>query len=120
MQDGQPRIWLDSTSFPRIAHAAFDPIRQQGVAHPAVTIRLLETISQLGPVARREEDRESLLLQAQLVLETGLPGAPTGHDGEVIRGRYEQACRSVGLAGTGAACDAAMGGGQRHAGGESS
>lgn len=120
VDDGLVRIWLDSTSFPRIAHAAFDPIRQQGVAHPTVTIRLLETIGQLGPVARREEDRENLLLQAQLVLETGLPGAPTEHDGEIIRARYERTCRSIGLAGSVPGCDAATDGRPRHAGGESS
>ena len=120
VDEGQVRIWLDSTSFPRIAHAAFDPIRQQSVSHPAVTIRLLETISQIAPVARREEDRENLLLQAQLMLETGLPGAPTGYDGEIIRARYAQACRSIGLEGTARGCDAATDGRQRHAGGESS
>jgi uncharacterized membrane protein len=47
--------------------AAFNMIRQNAQAIPAVSIHLLETLATIGAQTHRETDRRALLRQARLV-----------------------------------------------------
>ena len=93
--------WHDATStlrlqvrpllFSRLIRQSFDQIRQAAAATPAVSLRLLDTLGRLAPIARNEIDRLTLLEQADAVWETATSTNPAGID----RQDLERAWRSA-------------------------
>jgi len=66
-QKNRLRIICKTFSFDRMVDAAFNMIRQNAQAIPAVSIHLLETLATIGAQTHRETDRRALLRQARLV-----------------------------------------------------
>ncbi len=69
-QDGQLRVIADRVTFGEALAAAFNQIRQNAADAPPVGVRLLEGLESLGRKARRESDRQAILEQAQMILDT--------------------------------------------------
>ena len=61
------RVITLPVSLDSMIDCAFNQIRQNGISHPAVSIRMLETIAAIAPHVRRENDRNSLLRHAEMI-----------------------------------------------------
>lgn len=83
-------------SFADVTDSAFDKIRQSGHDNPAVLIRLLESVTLLGPQMRTEEQRWALRSQADMVWEGAVRDIQTGGDLADIRRRYDEALAALG------------------------
>lgn len=84
---GKIRIIARGTTFPGMADAAFHQVRQYGAKSVAVCIYLLETLANIAGNIRREEDRESLLKHAGLILEDARKTIGNPSDLEAIEAR---------------------------------
>lgn len=65
---GRLRVIADGTTFPEMADAAFNQIRQYGRSSVSVLLRLLDTITAVSEHVRREEDRTCLRQHVDKVL----------------------------------------------------
>jgi uncharacterized membrane protein len=64
---GQLRVLARPLTFRELSNTAFDQIRLYGAQNPEIAVRLLDTIAELAPHLRREDDCEALLKHAQLI-----------------------------------------------------
>lgn len=89
--DEQDRLRLIAcaVSFPLIAHAAFDQIRQHARSSTAVTIRLLETIATVAEFAHRAEDRAALQSHAEMINRAACEGLSESEDRRVVAEHYQ-------------------------------
>lgn len=69
-EHGAPRVVAPRDGFVELLHQAFDPVRAHAAGSPEVGVRLLEVLSRLARVVRRDEDRAAVVRQAGLVSET--------------------------------------------------
>ena len=69
-QDGKARVLADRASLSGMLEAAFNPIRQAGAGHPAILIRMVETIGELKAVAAGPGERSALASQLARIAET--------------------------------------------------
>ena len=95
--DAAGRLCLVEVPFPResLVNLAFNQIREQGVGHTAVIVRLLAT---LGAVAQRSSDPQlnSLLLQhAKLALESYRQQSHNAHDLNTVHLAYRGVVASI-------------------------
>lgn len=93
---GTVRVIDRYLSFTDVTDSAFDKIRQAGSDNPAVLIRLLESVTLLGPQMRTEEQRWALRSQADMVWEGAVRDIQTGGDLADIRRRYDEALAALG------------------------
>ncbi len=93
--EDQLRVVAPLVSFPDIADAAFNQIRQYARSSAAVTIRLLEAITTIAVAAQRPEDRVALQLHADMIVRSAREGLPEEEDRRVAEGRYDDACRAL-------------------------
>ena len=70
---------------------AFNQIRQNGCSHPAVSIRMLETIAAIAPHVRRENDRTSLLRHVEMIHRGAIEFTDEEEDQKDIHDRYQKA-----------------------------
>ncbi len=84
---GQLRLVLDQTRFPGLVDAAFNQIRQNAADHPAVLIRLLETLAVLARHTRLPEQRRVLRRHAVMAHRAAL-ATPEPLDRHDIQRRY--------------------------------
>ncbi|MCL4684845.1 DUF2254 domain-containing protein [Myxococcota bacterium] len=102
---GRVRLLLDALTFEGVADAALQQIRQAGVAHVAVSIRLLDTLAAIAPKARTRGQVEALRSHADDVLAGALAAAPIDTDRAALRTRHAEARRALDV--NSGACDAA-------------
>ena len=93
--DGVLRLVAPAVTFPDIANAAFNQIRQHARSSAAVTIRLLETIAVIAAAARRAEDQAALRLHAQMIVRGAREALPEETDLQEVEERYLSVGRSL-------------------------
>jgi uncharacterized membrane protein len=86
--DGHVRLIEASLSYERIVHGAFDQIRQAGRGMPAVTIRLLESLTKIVPYTTTPQQRAVLAEQADMLLRSSEEAIPEAHDRGDVQSRY--------------------------------
>jgi len=69
-EQGTARVIADRSSLPGMLEAAFNPIRQAGANHPAILIRIVETIAELKAIAKGPADRSKLSQQLARIAQT--------------------------------------------------
>ena len=94
--EGTIRVVDRYLSFTDVTDSAFDKIRQAGSDNTAVLIRLLESVTLLGPQMRTEEQRWALRSQADMVWESAAGNLSIGGDLADVRRRYEEALEALG------------------------
>ncbi len=93
--DGSLRVIADRTSYTGIVNAAFNQLRQASLHHPAVMIRMLETISQVAEHVRTEEQRSALAKQAHMVRGEALRIVEASLDRQNIEARFRVAMQRL-------------------------
>jgi uncharacterized membrane protein len=93
--EGKLRIVTDATDFAGIARAALSQIRQYGTRSVAVTVRLLEVLTRVGPHLVRQNDRRILLDHAQWIRDDGVARAENTNDQQDIDERYRTAMAAL-------------------------
>lgn len=93
--DGRLRLLLDALTFEGVADAALKQIRQAGVSHVAVAIRLLDTLTAIAPQARTRSHAETLRAQADEVLAGALDASPSDRDRAALTARHAAALRAL-------------------------
>ena len=73
-QEGRLRLLLNPITFPRMADAAFNQIREYGRQSSAVTLRLMHTLEVVASCTRTAEQRRSLLHHATRTEESSQTG----------------------------------------------
>lgn len=92
---GRPRLLLDAMTFEGVADAALQQIRQAGVGHVAVAIRLLDTLTEIAPQSRTRAHAEALRMHADDVLAGALAAAPIERDRAALAARHAAARRAL-------------------------
>lgn len=90
-QDGQARVVLKPVDFEGVADMAFHQIRQNGAAHPAVMIRMLEIIAEVAQSSLHPKERAILQRHARAIRDTALGAARDTGDRADIGARYQHA-----------------------------
>jgi uncharacterized membrane protein len=87
--DHQDRLRLiaPGNTFPELADAAFNQIRQYSRSSAAVTIRLLEAITVVAGFAHRPEDRTALLRHVEMIGRGAGEGLTENEDLRVVEAR---------------------------------
>ena len=70
--EGKLRVITDATDFEGIANSALNQVRQYGCRSMAVTVRLLDVLSRIGPHLVRANNRAVLLAHARAVRDDSL------------------------------------------------
>ncbi len=92
---GRLRLLLDPQTFEGVADAALKQIRQAGVCHVAVAIRLLDTLAAVAPRARTRSHAETLRNHADEVLAGALEAAVIDSDRVALTARHTAARRAI-------------------------
>jgi uncharacterized membrane protein len=87
-QDNRIRIIDTPPSFHRILDLAFNPIRQYGRSHIAVTLHLMEGIKLIIPFTRFAEQRDALLRQAAMIDYSNQSSLPVEQDRQEVHTKY--------------------------------
>jgi uncharacterized membrane protein len=95
---GRPRLIADRQTFETMLRASFDPIRLSTTANPAVPVRLLDTIAQLSGVVIRDDDREALRHQAEVIRRWAVRQTAEPDDAAFLEQRYRRAVEQLGRA----------------------
>ncbi|RPH92847.1 MAG: DUF2254 domain-containing protein, partial [Lysobacterales bacterium] len=90
---GRLRLVAPGPSFVSLLDTAFNQIRQNARANPAVLIRLLESITQVASVVHRAADRAALARHAAMLARAARQGLPEPHDQLGVAERFEEAMR---------------------------
>lgn len=82
-------------TFSDITDTALNQIRQYGRSSAPVTIHLLEVIGKLAPYVKRDEDRETLIRHADMIMRGSEHGLAEQLDRKDVKERYEIAIQSL-------------------------
>jgi len=95
--DAKNRLRVICTPFTLegMVDAAFNMIRQNSEAVPAVSIRLLETIATVADQVHRKEDRKALTRQADMVINGCKDRLSADNDREDLDERYQKAVKAL-------------------------
>lgn len=85
----QLRLITPVFTFPDVADAAFNQIRQYGRASAQIAIRLLETIAEVARSAHRPEDRAALLRHAKMIVRGAHGGLLEYEDRKEVEERFQ-------------------------------
>lgn len=88
-RDGTLRVIAPAISFPALLDASFHQIRQHARGDVAVTLRMLETLTEVATRAEREPDRAALRSQAEMLLRGAREALPEEHDRLAAQQRFE-------------------------------
>jgi uncharacterized membrane protein len=90
-RDGQGyvRIIAAEVSYARFVGRAFDKIRQSSRAMPAIMIRQLDALAKIMSYARTEDQRATLLEQAEMILRSSEESVHEEHDRRDVRSRFD-------------------------------
>jgi uncharacterized membrane protein len=89
--EGRIRLIEREPSYARMVDRAFDKVRQAGHGMPAVLIRLLDSITHIIEYTRDPQQREYLLRQARMVVESAGRDLEEDEDLADVRRRYDAA-----------------------------
>jgi uncharacterized membrane protein len=92
---GKVRVWVQVQPFPLLVRAAFDPIRIFAGPNPAIYARLVESLAELGLVARGERERELLREQADGVLRAAERELVDTDDLSYVLARHRKAIQQL-------------------------
>lgn len=95
-EHGTPRVLLKPVVFEGVADIAFNQIRQNGAGHPAVMIRVLETIAALAPAVGDARQRAVLLRHAKATHAAAREAAHDPGDRADIDVRFDVAAKLLG------------------------
>ena len=87
-ESGTLRVIAEPVTFREVLEAAFNQIRQYGRGSVSVTLRLLQAMTAIAESVVREEDREAIQKQAEMIVHQA-EGTPEEPDRREIRRRYE-------------------------------
>ena len=100
-----PSVHRDSHGFVRVVTAevqysslverAFEKIRQASRGMPAVMIRQLEALTNIMEQATLSEQRQLLLLQAQMINESSIESVPEPRDKADVQRQYDVFLRAT-------------------------
>jgi uncharacterized membrane protein len=88
-KNGRLRVIAEPATFPAVADAALNQIRQYARTSAAVTIRLLEMLAAVASHARRQEDLDSLLRHAEMTARSAREALPEENDRRDAEERYQ-------------------------------
>jgi len=88
--DGVIRVIELGPNYPRMVNRAYDKIRQAGAGMPAVAIRLLESLAKVLAYTRSEEQRATLLRQADIIWRASQAAHADTEDLQEIQGRFDR------------------------------
>jgi uncharacterized membrane protein len=91
----QLRLVVPVLTFPQMAGAAFDPIRNYAGSSAAVTIRLLETIAEIAGCVCRPEDRAALQRHATMITRGAHEGLLEREDRRAVDVSYAAASQAI-------------------------
>ena len=94
-EKGALRVIADRPDFTGVVDAAFHQIRQSGARMPAVTIRMLESLTVLLEQARTDEHRRALERHVRLVRRAGMRESEEPLDRADIDEQSEEAARAA-------------------------
>jgi uncharacterized membrane protein len=97
---GRVRLIETDPSYARMVNRAFDKIRQSSAGMPAVIIRMLDSLSSVAFSTVTSEQRDVLIRQAEMILQSAEISVSEANDLEEIRIRYRRMV-SVALAADG-------------------
>jgi uncharacterized membrane protein len=92
---GRLRLFVQPQTFDTLLRAAFDPIRLFAGPNPAIYVRLLDSLAELGLVAERATDRQRLRDQAEVIWRAADRALVDADDRGYFEGRYAQAVRQL-------------------------
>ncbi|MEO5730444.1 MAG: DUF2254 family protein, partial [Byssovorax sp.] len=90
---GRLRVIAPAATFPGLADAALNQIRQYSRSSAAVTIRLLEMVTVVAGFVKHPEDRAALLRHVRMVARGAQEGLPEEEDRQVVNERYQVASK---------------------------
>lgn len=99
--DGAPRVLLKRVDFAGLADIAFNQIRQNGAAHPAVMLRLLEMIAAVAERLGADEHRAELRRHARAIHGAAMAVASEPGDRADLDARLTRAEQRLGAPGGG-------------------
>jgi len=94
---GIVRVLTRPRPFPGLVDAAYDKIRQAGADNPAITIHLIDTISQVVDLVDGHETGGELMVQAHMVVAGAHTCRYTSRDWDGLYSRYTRLCTTVGV-----------------------
>ncbi len=89
LQDGKPRVIVDSPTFGDLLKLGFDQIRTFGESHTVILLHLLEVISELEEVTDMPERRRLLVAHANHIAAAADRGVQAEVDRQAIRERLQ-------------------------------
>jgi len=87
---GHIRLIEAELSYDRLVNGAFDKVRQAGRGMPAVTIRLLEALGRVMEFTTSDDQRRTLMRQADMLLRSTEEAIPELNDRLDVRARYDR------------------------------
>lgn len=88
--DGMLRLLTKSLTFSGIIESGFNQIRQNAYDNVAVTIRLLDTIKTIAPHIKTKEQKQILIMQAEMLNRPSRDAIPEKMDRESIHSRFDE------------------------------
>jgi len=98
--DARLRVIAPTMTFLDISDKAITPIRQYCRTSIIVTLRLLEIIALVASHVHREEDRQALSRQVDMIQQGSLEGLPVEPDRYRVEKSYQEALQALGMAQT--------------------
>ena len=86
---GNIRVIAAEVSYTRFVERSFDKIRQAGRGMPAVMIRQLDALGKIMRYTTAEQQRVSLLEQAEMIMQSSDEAVPVAQDRADVRRRYD-------------------------------
>lgn len=94
-EGGQLRLVVDPITFDGMLAAAFNQIRQNAQATPAVSMRILEALARIGRRTRREDRRAAVRAQIEMIVHGARSEGLQESDREDLEARYRAALASI-------------------------
>ncbi|HXE80496.1 MAG TPA: DUF2254 domain-containing protein [Vicinamibacterales bacterium] len=92
---GVVRVYSQPQPFATLLRASFDPIRIFAGSNPAIYVRLLESLAELGFVVVREPDRELLREQADVIRRAAERALVDADDRAYVAARFVHCVRQL-------------------------
>jgi uncharacterized membrane protein len=89
-EEGRVRLIGADWSYPKMVNRAYDKIRQAASGMPAVYIRILDSLVAVAEATITDAQREALLRQGEMVLESAQESVTIRNDLDDIRAHFER------------------------------
>jgi uncharacterized membrane protein len=94
-EEGRVRLMGADWSYLKIVNRAFDKIRQAARGMPAVIIRILDTLTVVAQATTTTAQREILLRQGEMVLDSAVESVTEQNDLDDIQSHFDRFARCV-------------------------